>query len=481
MNAAELTLKVLVAVILLAGAPLALKRRWRLFLAIPLAVFQGFVPWSKVASVPIPLAFWGGLMLWPELIRESRRVLTWKPTAYVLGIVILYIVSFLWSPDRKLGLQPIGYFLQFLVIFAAVLSETRRDEKAVFRLLTVTLAFGLVQALTVVIFRLLPGLKLEFYLSPIAKWFISPNSLKLMFIKGQNNVLDPTKSGGMFGLDADICAPFLGILVFIAAGLALRFRSRWQMITGLLLLSAIAFVGSKAGLMLAVALPVLALHAISWQFRRWRNVLRLAMLAFVLVGTVAWFLPKAIEASQATGYQALSSLLEQSQATLTTREKIWAFTPQVFVQHPFRGQGFGGWEKSILPYARKVGLSEGHFPPHNTIIYLWSQGGLLAALLGLGFMYQVMRLGWDQMRRPNGHAFGLSLAMSFGFLWTFVQGMGENYGLLGDVHMSPLLACLLALGYMQRDATLVPVVDARPDEYRGLSLVPAAGPRIQPE
>ena len=459
MNAALITLKVLVAVVLLAGAPLALKRRWRLFLAVPLAVFQGFVPWSTVAGVPIPLAFWGGLMLWPELIRVIPEVVSWKPTAYILGIAALYTVSLLWSPDPKLGLQPIGYFLQFLVIFAAVVTEGRRDERFVLRLLLVTLALGLIQALSVVIFRLLPGLKLEFYLSSLAQWLISPNSLKVMFIKGQANVLFPSKSAGMLGVNANFSATYLGILAFIAVGFALRYRNLWLAVVALMLLTAVPFVGSKAGLILAVAMPIMALHVMSWQYRRWRTVLRMTMIGIVLAGAVAWFGPKAVEAGGAGEFRALSALLARSDVTLKTREKIWAFTPQAFAQHPFLGQGFGGWEKAILPYARKVGLSEGHFPPHNTIIYLWSQGGLLAALLGLAFMYRVLLLGWQQLRHPNPQAFGLSLAMTFAFLWTFLQGMGENYGLLGDIHMSPLLACLLALGYLHRRAR-VPAVNA---------------------
>lgn len=397
-------------------------------------------------------------MLWPELIREFRNVVRWKPTAYILAIVLLYVASLMWSPDRKLGLQPIGYFMQFLVIFAAVVTEGRREESAISRLLVVTLGFGLIQALSIVMFRVIPGLKLEFYLSSVAKWFISPKGIHIMLLKGQDNVLSAGKSGGMFGLDADICAPFLGILAFIAFGLALQYRRRWLAVLGLIFLGAVPFAGSKAGLMLAVALPILALQAISWQYRRWRSVLRLAMLGIVLGGIVAWLGPRAFEASEVGGYRVLSALLVRSDVTLRTREKIWAFAPQVFAEHPFLGQGFGGWEKSILPYARKVGLSEGHFPPHNTIIYLWSQGGLLAALFGLGFICEVLSLGWRQMRQPNEAAFGFALAMTFGFLWSFVQGMGENYGLLGDVHMSPLLACMLALAYLHRPQNVsVPV------------------------
>lgn len=459
MKAGLITLKVLVAIVLMASAPLVLKRRWRLFLAIPFAVFQGFVPWSKVAGVPIPLAFWGGLMLWPEVIREFKQVITWRPTAAILGIVVLYTVSLMWSPKPEMGLQPIGYFLQFLVIFSAVLTEGRRDEAAIYALLKVTIAFGLVQALSVIIFRIMPGLKLEFYLSSFAKSFISPNSLKMMFLKGQDNVLNPTKSAGMLGVNANFSATYFGILTFIALGLALQCRSKWLALVSLFLLGTIPFVGSKAGLVLAAVMPLLALRAVTRHYGRWRSQLRLVTLAVMLVAATAWLGPKAFKAREAGIYQAVGALLSRSEVTLSTREKIWAFAPQAFARHPFFGQGFGGWQQSIVPYARKVGLSQA-FPPHNTIIYLWSQGGLLAALLGLAFMYQVMKLGWHQLRDSAASAFGLSMALTFGFAWTFVQGMGTNFGLLGEIHMSPILACLLALGYLQRKPTMSDAADS---------------------
>lgn len=454
-------LKVVVAIVLLASAPLALRRRWRLFLAIPLTVFQVFLPWSQVAAVPIPLAYWGALMLWPDLIKDSKSVVTWKPTAYVLGIVVLYAVSMLWSPDRKLGLQPIGYFMSFLVVFSAVVTEARRDTRLVKHLLIVTVLLALVQATAVIVFRLMPGLKLGFYLSPVAKFFISGNSINQMLTNGTNNVLSLNKSGGMLGVNANVSATFLGVTAFIAFGLGLELRRRWLGAVGLVLLGAVPFVGSKAGLILAIAIPLLALQLTSLRYRTWRNRLRMTMAAVVFLGAVAWLGPKAIEGTQGQGYLALNTFFSRSDVTLSSREKIWAFAPQEFLKHPFRGQGFGGWQQDFPHYARKVGLPL-DMPPHNTIIYLWSQGGLLAALLGFAFIYQVLKLGWRQIQDQYSPGFGLSLAMTCAFLWTFLQGMGENFGLLGDVHISALLACLLALVYVQRRGVLSPSTTVSP-------------------
>lgn len=448
MNGLVITLKVLVAIVVLASTPLALKRRWRLFLAIPLAVLQVFVPGVEVAGVPIPLAFWGGLMLWPELVREFRVVATWKPTVYLLTIVALYIVSLLWSPNPKMGLQPIGYFLQFLVIFAAVVSEGRRDYRLILKLLMVTTALTGIEALLVVIGRIAPGIKLAFFLSPIAKWLITPNIISKLFSDTYNGLFDSTKSGGMF-VNANVAATFLGVIACMSFGLALHFRKKWLGLASIMLLASVPFTGSKAGLMLAVAVPILMLHLMTLHYRAWRNRLRMIMAALLVAGTVGWFGPKAIRATQSDVYTQVGVFFQHSNKTLSVREKIWAYGAEAFMQHPFEGQGFGGWQQNFPKYARKVGI-QSDVPPEDTIIYLWSRGGLLTALMGLLFMYEVLRISWHQIRDPDALAFGLSLAMLSAYLWTFVRGMGSNFGLLGDVHMSPILATLLALGYLQR-------------------------------
>ena len=448
MNGTVTTLKVLIAIVLLASAPVALKRRWRLFLAIPLSVFQVFIPGMQVAGVPIPLAFWGGLMLWPEVVTEFRVIVGWKPTLYVLGIILLYTTSLIWSPDRKMGLQPIGYFAQFLIIFAAVVTEGRRDERLIVRLLIATAALSVAEAFLVTVGRFSPGMKLSFLLTPVAKWVITPSIIDSLFTGSFNGVMDPTKSGGMF-VNANVAATFLGVVACTAFGLSLHLRRKWVGVLGGLLLGAIAFTGSKAGLILAVAVPVVALHFISLRYRGWRNRIRMTMVGVIVLGLIGWLGPKAMHVGEASSYAALSSFAKKSDVSLSSRLKIWEYGAQAFVRHPFKGQGFGGWQENFPRYARTVGLSPG-LPPQNTIIYLWSQGGLLAALLGLALIYQILVIGVRQIGNPEAPAFGLSLAMTAAFAWTFARGMGSNFTLLGDVHMSPILATLLALGYLQR-------------------------------
>lgn len=466
MNGTVTTLKVLVAIVALASAPLALKRRWRLFLAIPVSVFQVYVPGLSIANVPIPVTFFGSLMLWPEFVREFKVLTSWKPTIALLSIIAMYTASLLWSPIPKLGLAPIGYTLQFLTIFSASLAEVRRDKKLIVQLLLVTVLFTLVQAFAVIAFRIMPGVKIEYLNSSLARWFISPKVVGHLFTTEANNVVDPTKSGGILAVNANIGAVFLGMTAFVAAGLAMYLRKRWIVLVALIFFISIAFAGSKAALMIEVALTIIALHIISLRFRGWRVRIRVTMLAVVLMAVSMWLLPKALTSSQSYEFKQLTAFASRSDATLSTREKIWDYGAQAFAEHPILGQGFGGWQDDFPRYARKVGLPP-DYPPHNTIIYLWSQGTILAALLGLWYIYCVLKLAYRLSLYGARSELGLNLAMAMAFLWLFIQGMGENIGLIGVGE--PLLAGLLAIAYMNRrqnigDANLLESTDlAVPD------------------
>jgi len=180
---------------------------------------------------------------------------------------------------------------------------------------------------------------------------------------------------------------------------------------------------------------------------RWKRRLQqlgLVMACFCAAATLLWL---AGMHSDETSSAAVRAFAEESDATLNVRQQIWTYAATAFFERPLLGQGFGGWQQGFEIYARNAGLQEG-FPPHNTLIYLWSQGGALAAALGLLFMYSVLSFAKRQLH-SNGisPSVGIGLATSISFAWVFIHGLGENFGLLGDEHMTPVLAALLALAY----------------------------------
>jgi len=120
---------------------------------------------------------------------------------------------------------------------------------------------------------------------------------------------------------------------------------------------------------------------------------------------------------------------------------------QAFSECSLLGQGFGGWQAGFPHYAESIGIRTG-FPPHNTLICLWSQGGLVAAILGAAFMAYIAMFWFLLVVRSGPSSFGVAIAGGGTFAFAFILGMGTNFGLVGEIHMSPVLASLLAMGYV---------------------------------
>jgi len=110
------------------------------------------------------------------------------------------------------------------------------------------------------------------------------------------------------------------------------------------------------------------------------------------------------------------------------------------------GQGFGGWAQSYRYYAASFGNTM-IIPPHNTLVYAWSLSGIVAVLLILAFMFSVIGFGMKAQRSPSAEVRAMAAGMTLSFLVVFIQGMGENHGVVGDMHMQPPLAVLLGLTY----------------------------------
>lgn len=434
---------VTVALLIFAGfLPLSV----RLLVAIPASVFQFYIPGMAVNGVPLPMSVLATFSLWPEALKGSPRLLRWKMATPLFGVLAAFLLSITWSVDPKLGATIAIYWLSFLVIASAAITI---DHIALVRQLNLTFWFGLVEVALVIVFRWNPDLKVIFLQSDLATWFISKNVLDVLFTSAQNNGLSPLKSGGLF-VNANVAAAYMAIVAF--SWFALRNKLNMGRRTLSISYGALAayligvlLTGSKAASVMVGIFTIIYARYAARLFPSSRKTIRyvLMLTPFIIAFASITYIAYHLGASANT-------FVDRSGDTLDTRLLIWNYGFHAFVSSPLLGQGFGGWQVGFEKYAMMNGLSSG-YPPHNTLIYLWSQGSLIALILGAWFAIRLIwfltqRLRWPSVRAPTQDS-AVFLAALLAFGWTFVQGMGSNFGLLGDQHMAPFLAVLLALVY----------------------------------
>jgi len=265
----------------------------------------------------------------------------------------------------------------------------------------------------------------------------------------RNNALDPLKSGGVF-VNANIAAAYLGMGAFAAWNLARAYGLRALRVVALLLWIAVFFTGSKAGFVLALGLP-LAIAA--WQLTQSLSTsVKIAVVAccVTLVITSGYLLASFDAVPIGAAEDGLSAEITE---TALVRFSIWSYAASAFFEAPLLGQGFGGWQEGYGTYATALGIDP-DFPPHNTLIYLWSQSGALALLFGLGFMTTIVWSGLRLMtlRNPEIRSLGICLVLVSG--WLFVHGLGENWGVVGEPRQQVLFAALLGLTLARYHAIL---------------------------
>jgi O-antigen ligase len=280
----------------------------------------------------------------------------------------------------------------------------------------------------VMVFRVLPGIESRFLHSFIARIFISSNVLDLLFTDGtKNNVLDPTKAGGVF-VNANIASVFLGFCAIVSWHSAKQSGSALERSVAVLDWIAVFFTGSKAGAALAVAVP-LALSFI--RLRRLSPALIITLCVSCGLVSIALVL----------FWDMLMRYQHVSEDTLGTRVIIWNFATMMLQEHPIFGLGFGGWDLDFPFYAANHGISKS-FPAHNSLLIAWSQSGIAAVLAGVWWMGAVYAALLRGFKLGHGER-NLALGIAGAFTWYLAEGFGENMGLLGEVHLTPMLGALL--------------------------------------
>jgi len=431
----EVILAAAIGILGIASAPLV-PLVWRLWIALALSVPQVYV--VPAGGAWISLAFISAYFLWPEFIKEMPGMLRSPPMIAIFSLLIIQVVSWAWAPDLFAGFRALVYALPFLFIVAATYSLACSDARKLKFVMYPVPLLMLVQLAMVVAFRLSTDLETSYMQSGIAGIFTGPNTIEaLLDGTSPNNAFDVYKSGGVY-VNANAAAAYLGTGAFLAFKGAGAFRMSLLKVVGLLLWIGIFFTGSKAGVVFAIFLPVMLAAA-----RRLVNY-DLASRIFAVFGLVivATFSVVAI-LSAAAWLLRQSQFLADTAVTTGTRLLIWAHAAQVFADSPLFGLGYGGWQESFARYAASFGMRM--LPPHNSLIQLWADSGIIAVVLAVIFASLLLRICLRLIRSPDAVSRYVGGMLFLVFGWIFLHSLGENWGILGDVRMLPILGATMGV------------------------------------
>jgi O-antigen ligase len=357
----------------------------------------------------------------------------WPWMRALLALAIVQTASVYWSPSPLLGVRYLIYLLPLPLVAHAFYAIARENERFALRCLWILLLGSALEAVLVIAFRVLPSVEIGFLTSPAARLFVSPNTLDALFYEARNNVLDAAKSGGLF-VNANIAAAYLGMAAVAAWYVGRVMGSGALRAVAVLDWLAVAFTGSKAGLLCAAGIPFCLGIAGVLRLQRVNPLAIFATALALVIGAVAVVSPLGLELLDDYRYETL--------ATLGSREQIWHYATQMLAQHPLAGLGFGGWEQRFQLNAYVTGATA-PLPAHNSLFILWLQSGLPGVIGGLALTAAIYAAAARASGSSDAATRALAVAATGAFTWYFVQGLGENFGLVGEVHMTPLLGALL--------------------------------------
>jgi O-antigen ligase len=394
-------------------------------------------------------------------LRYMRQLLQYPWFWFTCILYLAQMASLLWSPNHRMGARVLVYQMPFIFLSLAMVNLAQENRRLALRIIKISLAATAVQAFFVILFRLLPRLKIGYLASPFAYPFNSINRLQDVFERvGTSNILDATKSGGLITY-ANPTAAWLGLAAIAAWYFGQYYKSRLLLFVALADFVAIFFTGSKSGAVVALGLVGLAcIMDATPQIINYRRLdSRYVIAACLGLSVIAAAIPFVLEISLTAHF------LNESSSTLASRQELWDVARQEFAVHPIRGLGFGGWELVVPRTGRGLGL-----PPHNAFVLLWAQSGVFASLLGIGFSISFLVWAYQRAVRGSPEESMVAKAVFGGFLCLLILTQGENFGLFGDEHMRPLLALLAGFlaaiksdaGEIRREALTKPAGELLP-------------------
>ena len=349
---------------------------------------------------------------------------------------MIILLSSLWAIEIKELIKKLLWFTIAFCLFCYAYKTSFAHKILVLKYITIYYYFLMIIPTLIIIFRFFPSIEHSFLTSSISKTFINPNIIYGLFHGVSSNILAPVKAGGFFS-NANVAGAYLGINYFIARSLYTINNEKKYLIFCIIIAIGIFATGSKGAALVWIILNIsilLCSKKYSAKIFKWSIFLLLIIFVMLLLKLHHWAFD-------------LNFIDHALRTTIVTRIETWSFAYSNFYSHWLLGFGFGGWKKAIVSYS----ASAPHYmaAPHNTLIALWANSGINAVIIGLFFIYSILKFGYKLTKVKDTELNRLGYGIILAFLFCFIQGMGENYGLIGEEHMSIILFIFLGYVYAQ--------------------------------
>jgi len=392
-----------------------------------------FVHWTPIQGI---------IIIAVTLLRAATVPAGIRPRAPALVKIMVVagaiaMLSILWSPDRTNALDVSIRWISLaaLVHFARISTElggTRVLGRALGGLSPVVM----LQALSTIVFRIDPAAEHTYYESDAAYTLIGSGAQALFTPAGGNNVLDASRSAGIFFLNSNRASMVMGVALMAYLGYTLTRRALWCIPIIAALAGGIGFGGSKTGLILLVALPIiayLAAHAATAETfggRLGTAAIGLALiLAIVPVVTIVG-----------------EDFLDASASSLKPRLELWGEALRAIVENPWAGLGFGGWNARWLRGDVRVGFASYPLLSHNWILQAALDAGIVYLISNAIVVLTILAFFRRTLSADKGmRANLLASVCAAGWLWVFFHGLGDNTSAVGEPQNAVFLAILVAM------------------------------------
>lgn len=190
----------------------------------------------------------------------------------------------------------------------------------------------------------------------------------------------------------------------------IEFERRLLWLFSVILMAVAVIYSLSRGGILALSVQMLALLIIATiARRRWEGAAQPAQTGNKLIISAA--LISVVLLAVWIGYEPIAKRLGAlsqgaSEYSIVSRAEYWRHSWQIFRDHPLAGVGLGAFPAVYPAYGRSSVKGERLEQTHNDYLQLLTDAGLIGALLGLWFLFEIIRRArrqWLQLAHARSH------------------------------------------------------------------------------